>query len=285
MDNRQPEFISISNNKNLKVQIVNNLLKHLQQKRQQKCLILDVDGQYCKIAKEDDVILRLDQHIRHPKYWNFWSNGVPAEFFAETLIGDSGMGNFFDHAGRALLTDLLKINSDIDGLWEDLTSHPKKLSERLKNVSDSSLLLGGSEIQAAGVQATLLSKLAFLQDLDYSYSDNSKVFGISEWCRDSRENWVFLVVKDFDLESNKQLLRLWIELAALEIMQRELNKDYPHFWLIADELAGLGKLPTLGKLLSQGRKYKATALVGSQNDDGDYNAEAEHYWLKALKIT
>jgi type IV secretory pathway TraG/TraD family ATPase VirD4 len=47
-------------------------------------------------------------------------------------------------------------------------------------------------------------------------------------------------------------------------LARNENEDYPHLWLIADELPALGQLPTLGKLLSQGRKYSASVVAGYQ---------------------
>ena len=243
-----------------KTQAISSLLTQLQQKRKQKCLILDLNGQYySRFGRKDDIVLSL--YDRRTRAWNFWAEDAPAEFFAEALIDEAEKDKFFAPAGRALLTDLLRINTNIDSLWQDLISQPKDLIQRLKGGISPALI--GAEEQAAGVQATALLKLNFLQSLNYWCKD-SEPFQITEWCKDERENWVFLIVRDRDLASSKPLLRTWIDLATLGILQREEDKEYPHFWLIADELAGLGKLPSLGKLLSQGRKYQATVLAGYQ---------------------
>ena len=243
-----------------KTQAISSLLTQLQQKRKQKCLILDLNGHYySRFGRKDDIVLSL--YDKRTKAWNFWAEDAPAEFFAEALIEEAEKDKFFAPAGRALLTDLLRINSNIDGLWQDLISQPKDLIQRLKGGISPALI--GAEEQAAGVQATALLKLNFLQHLNH-WCKNSEPFQLTEWCKDRRENWVFLIVRDCDLASSKPLLRTWVDLTVLGVLQREEDKNYPHLWLIADELAGLGKLPTLGKLLSQGRKYKATALVGYQ---------------------
>ena len=245
-----------------KTQAINSLLTQLQQKKKQKCLILDLNGQYySRFGREGDVILSL--YDKRSQSWDFWSEDAPAEFFAEALIEDrkNSSDGFFVPAGRALLTDLLRIDSNIEGLWQDLISQPSELIKKLKGGISPSLI--GGEEQAAGVIATSSLRLNFLQHLNH-WCEKKERFRITEWCTNKDENWVFLIVRDRDLAASKPLLRTWVDLAVLGVLQREENGDYPHLWLIADELPGLGKLPTLGKLLSQGRKYLATALVGYQ---------------------
>ena len=243
-----------------KTQAINSLLTQLQQKRQQKCLILDLNGQYySRFGREDDIILSL--YDKRTRAWNFWSEDAPAEFFSEALIETDGNDKFFAPAGRGLLTDLLRINSNLEGLWQDLTSETKDLMKKLKGGISPSLISGDD--QAAGVMATASLQLNFLQHLNH-WCENSEPFRITDWCTNQSENWIFLIVRDRDLAASKPLLRTWVDLTTLGVLQREENHFYPHLWLIADELPGLGRLPTLGKLLSQGRKYRATALVGYQ---------------------
>lgn len=98
-----------------------------------------------------------------------------------------------------------------------------------------------------------------------SEEPDKDTFSITDWATDRDDcSWVYLIFRDRDLSAIKPLLRLWFDLATLGVLQRDENLDYPHLWLIADELAGLGKLPSLGKLLSQGRKYESTVITGYQ---------------------
>ncbi len=68
----------------------------------------------------------------------------------------------------------------------------------------------------------------------------------------------------YDLAKFSPLLRLWFELAIVGVLERDPSSNYPHFWLIADDLASLGKLPSLEILLAQTRKYKASLVASYQ---------------------
>ncbi|MCU0537495.1 MAG: type IV secretion system DNA-binding domain-containing protein [Hydrococcus sp. Prado102] len=243
-----------------KTQGINSLLKQLEKQRRQKVLVLDLNGQYySRFGKKNDIILSL--YDKRTAAWDFWAEDAPPEFFAEALIElDNSNDKFFAPAGRALITDLLRRNIAVDGLWKDLTSSPEKLLPKLKG-GISPALLGAPE-QAAGVMATASLQLNFLQHLNH-WSDG-KPFTITDWCTSNSEDWIFLIVRDRDLAATKPLLRVWFDLATLGVLARNENEDYPHLWLIADELPALGQLPTLGKLLSQGRKYRASVVAGYQ---------------------
>lgn len=244
-----------------KTQAINSLLKQLRAASNQKVLVIDLNGQfYSRFGQPGDKILSL--YDKRTEAWEFWQENAPPEFFAEALVEELKNGDgFFVPAGRALLTDLIKLNSSISGLWQDLTSKVGKLLAKLEGGISPSLL--GAEEQAAGVQATASLQLGFLQYINH-WSQDKEPFSITQWATSLGSDWVFLIVRDQDLSACKPLLRLWFDLATLGVLQREENADYPHLWLIGDELPGLGKLPSLGKLLSQGRKYKATVLVGYQ---------------------
>lgn len=230
----------------------------------QKVLILDLNGQYySRFGRPQDKILSL--YDQRTDAWEFWQEKASPEFFAEALIEDDSDNKFFAPAGRALLTDLIRLNSNIGGLWKDITSDPKILLPKLEGGISPSLL--GANDQAAGVMSTASLQLKFLQHLNH-WSQDKEIFSITEWATSQSTDWTFLTVRDQDLAACKPLLRLWFDLATLGVLQREeelaAQGYYPHLWLIADELPGLGKLPTLGKLLSQGRKYKSSVICGYQ---------------------
>lgn len=251
-----------------KTQAINSLLKQLETRPKHKIFVVDLNGQYyARFGKPGDKILSL--YDKRSEYWDFWHDGAPPEFYAEALIEMSDKDKFFGAAGRALLTDLLRINNDIGDLWKDLTSGAEKLLPKLKG-GISPALIGAPE-QAAGVVATASLQLNFLQYLNHwSQEKAEKPFSIVDWASsdDLEDNsWVYLVVRDRDLSASKALLRTWYDLATLGVLQRDENNEYPHLWLLADELPGLGKLPSLGKLLSQGRKYRASAVVGYQSSE------------------
>lgn len=244
-----------------KTQLVNSLLSQLRAKNNQKVLILDLNGQYySRFGQAGDKILSL--YDKRSEKWDFWTENAPPEFFAEALIEQSSGDKFFSSAARALFSDLLRLNRNIEGLWNDLISGPKPLLSKLKGGISPGLL--GAPEQAAGVIGSAVVLLNFLQHLNHWCDRTQQFFSLTKWASSYSQNWIFLIVRDEDLAASKPLLRTWFDLTTLGVLQRDENEDYPHLWLIADELAGLGKLPTLGKLLSQGRKYKASAVLGYQ---------------------
>ncbi|NMG11264.1 type IV secretion system DNA-binding domain-containing protein [Brasilonema sp. UFV-L1] len=245
-----------------KTQLISSILQQLALRRGQKCLILDLNGQYySRFGQEGDKILSLFD--KRSESWSFYSENVPAQFFAQALVEVSEGGNnkFFGNAGRALMTDIINCNTSVSGVWQDLTSPPAEILNKLKD-GISPALLGAPE-QAAGVVATTSVELGFLRYLN-CWNKSEEFFSLSDWVLSQSEEWVFLIVKDIDLAATKPLLRLWVDLVVGGVLQREENKDYPHLWVMVDELPGLGFLPSLGKLLSQGRKYKSTVAAGYQ---------------------
>ena len=244
-----------------KTQAINSLLVQLQNQKRQKVLIIDANGQYySRFGKPEDKILSL--YDKRAEAWDFWSEDASAEFMAEALIEENEDGKFFSSAGRALLTDLIGLNDTVAQLWKDLISSPKDILPKLKGGISPGLI--GAPEQAAGVIATASLKLNFLRHLNH-WSGDRDTFSITDWATSEEDcSWVYLIFRDRDLSATKPLLRLWFDLATLGVLQRDENQDYPHLWLVADELAGLGNLPSLGKLLSQGRKYKSTVITGYQ---------------------
>jgi Type IV secretion-system coupling protein DNA-binding domain len=247
-----------------KTQLINSLLLQLESHEGQKCLILDLNGQYySRFGQKGDKILSLQDE--RSVAWSFYNENVPAEFFAQALVevNESDNNKFFSIAGRALMTDILDSNTSNEGVWQDLTSEPEKLLVKLQQQKGLSPSLLGAPKQAAGVIASASLELGFLKQLNHA-NESQEFFSLTDWVLSESEDWVFVIVKDIDLAATRPLLRLWVDLAVGGVLGREEGQDYPHLWIVGDELPGLGMLPSLGKLLSQGRKYKASVVAGYQ---------------------
>lgn len=245
-----------------KSQLISFLLRQLRFMNGQKLFILDLNGQYYKhFGREIDKILSLQDP--RSQAWSFYGENVPAEVFATALVEiDNGGGNkFFGNAGQTLMTEIIGRNTSNEGIWQDLTSPVSQLLAKLQGGLSPALL--GAPEQAAGVIATAIVELGFLKNLN-QHNKSGEFFSLTEWVLSDSQDWVFLIVKDVDLPATKALLRLWFALVIVAILQRDENKEYPHLWVVADEFAGLGILPDTDKLLSQGRKYKASMVIGYQ---------------------
>lgn len=245
-----------------KTQVINSALKQIGQMKRQKCLIVDPNGQYyARFGQPGDKILSLYDKRSEP--WSFWGEKVPAEFFSAALVelDHSGGNKFFSSAGRALLTDLVRLNNTTQGLWKDITSNPKDLLPKLQGGISPGLL--GAPEQASGVIASASVEMGFLRNLNY-WNQSEDFFSITEWALSDSEDWVFLIFKKDELSAVAPLLRLWFDLAVNGVLQRNENLDYPHLWAVCDELPSLRQLPSLPSLLAEGRKFKSSLISGYQ---------------------
>lgn len=245
-----------------KTQVINSFLQQIGGLRRQKCLIVDPGGQYyARFGQRGDKILSLFDKRSEP--WSFWNEKVTAEFFSEALVelDHSGGNKFFSAAGRALLTDLIRLNTTVRGLWDDITSDPKLLLPKLQGGISPGLL--GAPEQASGVIASASVEMGFLRYLNY-WNQSEDFFSITEWALSDSEDWVFLIFKKDELSAVAPLLRLWFDLAVNGVLQRDENLDHPHLWAICDELPSLRQLPSLPSLLAEGRKFKASLISGYQ---------------------
>ena len=246
-----------------KTQVINKVLEQLRAMSDQKVLILDPNGQfYSRFGKPGDVILSLYDKRSVP--WDFWQEDVVPEFFGDSLIEEDPKDKFFGPAGRKLLTALIKRDHTIEEIWTDINGGRQSLTTKLKGlISDS--FLAEAEEQGAGIKETASLKLSFLQHLNHWCREGAEPFSLTRWTQNQEANWVFLVFEKKDFSASKHLLRLWFDLCVKGVVSRQEKLRYPHLWLIADELPRLGRLESLGELISEGRKYRGTVMAGYQS--------------------
>ena len=76
--------------------------------------------------------------------------------------------------------------------------------------------------------------------------------------------WLFLATKPSNRELTMVLNACLLELAFINLMEIGIDRDRK-MWFVMDELASLGKLPSLSTIMSEGRKYGACILAGLQS--------------------
>jgi hypothetical protein len=248
---------------------IEEILYHAQEKGQ-KCIIVDLNGAYwSKFGRVQDRILSL--HDARSASWTLWSEPLlhPENLAAALIEAEGSSHAYFWKGARALLASLLRLNRDVKGLMEDLNRPIPELREKLLKAGEISVrVLGDSASeQADGIIGTTALDFAFLRDLRHLEPKNPEDgFSLSRWILDDEEvSWVFLTVREIDLEQTRPLLRLWFDVACLAVLQRHPDdKRSPHLWLVVDELKSVGQLPSLPGILDKGRKYKASMVLGFQ---------------------
>lgn len=93
-------------------------------------------------------------------------------------------------------------------------------------------------------------------------------FSIRDWIAEGDEptaddSWLFLPVRESEIEIQKPLISTWIQAAAKGLMARGVNNERT-LWIVVDELPSLKKIPALSMLMAEGRGFGAAVVLGIQ---------------------
>ena len=84
-----------------------------------------------------------------------------------------------------------------------------------------------------------------------------------EWVANPGQSWCFLVLKESDKEALLPILKLWIELLTRRFLTRPLPATQT-LSLVIDELSAFERLSMLEDLLSRGREFGISVILGFQ---------------------
>lgn len=233
-----------------------------------KVLVVDLNGVfYAKYGRSNDRLLSIRD--ARALAWDFWHEPVSTpDNIAAAIVEANSMGNpFFYKSAREVLASLLRMNTSLEALIDDIDRPQPQLKEKLKSMGETSLkMLGeGTGDQADGVMGTAVLDFTFVKKLAAN-NGNRLPFSITEWMNDANDkSWVFLTVDDVGLDASKPILRVWFEMACLSALARNpLETKHPHTWLVIDEAKSIGQLPSLPAILDKGRKHNVSVVLGFQ---------------------
>lgn len=258
-------------------------LKHLLQgirARGDRAVIYDKKGEFTEIFYREGIDHILNPADERSHQWSPWDEMVSpfdADWLAETLIPEaSGSSNggsekFFTSAARNVLAAAIQ-TLYIEG--------PRSLMTLLRATgwNDSELLkelVGGTPAEAyfnEQNERTLESILSTLVDgvrpLRLLKEEPRGSFSIRDWIAEGdapsgRDSWLFLPVRESEIEIQKPLISTWIQSVAKGLMAQGVNNDRI-LWLILDELPSLKKIPALSMLMAEGRGFGAAVVIGIQ---------------------
>lgn len=233
--------------------------------RQEKALVYDPVGDMVSLFYRPGVDVILNPLDERDAGWNPWvdleRHELPA--FAKALIPDPvGQHDpFWTHAAQAVLQALMLSTRNMDDLLNyGLRGDDATLMEIVRQAGKAGLV--GQEKTFSGVRAQLsiaLDKLAILHN-----TPAERAFSLKRWVEDDQDRrWVFLLSRKSQQEALKPLLTVWTDTVVRAALSLPPS---PHrrIWLSLDEVASLGKLPSLGPALAEGRKYGLVGILGLQ---------------------
>ena len=247
--------------------------------RGEPALVYDTSGEfianYYQPERGDVILNPFDARCA---FWSpFAEIGHPADAdrIAHQLITETGQhdSDVWLDTSRILVANMIR------ALWRDgngtLPALLDALQDRTKD--DLKVWLAGSSSartfaddadRATGSVLFMLSKAANL--IQFLRADNSGgapfafrdfIHGLDQ--RTGAKPWIFVPRKEDYFEASKPLLACWLECAASAVLGLSPSPDR-RIWFVLDELADLPRVDNLARLLPEGRKFGAAAILTFQ---------------------
>lgn len=178
--------------------------------------------------------------------------GMAKTLFADTMAGYS----------EACIEE--DVTFSMENAFDLLTIAPPEALEPYVEGTAAAAIVGNSKGTGA-IRMSFLNSLAFFQYLP----KNRGTFSVRDWTRSAMETnqqkALFVTYRERDLATAKNLLSFVAEMViSTAIDQGESDKK---IWLIVDELAGLGEIPSLLNGAAKLRKTGMRLTVGIQDYD------------------
>ena len=231
----------------------------------EKVIIPDINAEYAsRFYRPGDVILSLSDANAH--YWDFSSEPIPNEQFAEYLVPTGNEQNSFWWKGaRAVLSQLLSKVKSGQELWGLINNQNEDLSHSLSGIARKISGSAGTG-QSSGIVGSTVLDLGFLEYLNPGAKrcHDTAGFSVFNWARNQESSWVFVTYSDSDKSIMGPILRIWINLAILGLFARKSVKVPLN--LVIDELSSVGQIELLPTAVERARKYRGKVVLGYQSD-------------------
>lgn len=239
--------------------------------RGDRAIVVDAGGDLLsRHYREGDIILSTED--ARSVAWSAWADLVPgAEFdLAKSCIPD-GHGSAVEWSGYAqgFVSGVLERLAE----REDVTTGDLVHAIEIASLEELDALvqgLGASRLTAEGNERMAQSVLAIISTAFRSWralpADAGKnAFSIADWVRsDTRDGqWLWLPYSAPAEATTAPLRRAWIDIAIRAALTLRPDQSR-RLWLVLDELAACGQLPSLGAAARQGRKYGLVPVAGFQ---------------------
>lgn len=247
--------------------------------RGDRAVVYDKKGEFVEMFYRNGVDHILNPADSRSHQWTPWeemASPFDADWIAETLLpssnSNSGSDKFFTSAARAVVSAALQ-NLYLDGpksllsllratAWNDL----ELLKELVAGTPAATYFNEDNEQTLESIRSTVVDGVRPLRLLK---EENTKgFFSIRDWIAEGDEqgaddSWLFLPVRESEIEIQKPLISTWIQSVAKGLMACGVNNDRT-LWIVVDELPSLKKIPALSMLMAEGRGFGAAVVLGIQ---------------------
>lgn len=207
--------------------------------------------------------------------WDLWQEAPTEsilENMAESLIPMHGESDpFWVNAARTVFVSAAeKMRHDPERSLNKLlkfllTTDFEELEPYLKGTPAATLVSNRIEKTAISIRAVITTYLKSLTSLDGVREEAGEVFSIRDYILNSeQQGWLFISSNGEQHKSLKPLISMWIAMAAMTLLSLP-EDNHRRIWFICDELPSLHKLPLLGEIIAEVRKFGGCFLLGMQS--------------------
>lgn len=249
--------------------------------RGDKAIIYDKGCVFTSKFYHPDTDIILNPFDKRCANWDVWCDAKDAPDFenmAAALIPQHGEGDPFwvDSARTIFSSTAYRMGQDKKSpttsrlLSLILTSKLETLGSYLEGTESASLVskdIKKTAISIKSVLATYIKSLRFLDGLENEDRPEAlrKKFSITDWVQDdTRSGFLFLSSNAQQHASLRPLISMWLAIASNAVLGLKEDENR-RIWVIMDEMPSLHKLPELGAIIAEVRKFGGCYLIGIQS--------------------
>ena len=243
-----------------KTQAISEMTAIIRKRTDFRAIIFDRNGEMLEKFYDPTSDFIFNPFDARSVHWSHVYEKARPETMAAGLIPqESTKEPFFSNAGRAVMAELFRKTRSNMELWELLISDTKILCSFFSGTLAARYL--GEEKTATSVLSTASNYCQFYGCLT---QPNNKALSFSEWGRGNSPRWIFITLREDESELLKPLYSLIFELMLKGLLSNEHRAMKTA--IIIDELGALNQLPSLHRLLSEGRKFLGCPILGTQSE-------------------
>ena len=233
-------------------------------------IVADVGGTFAsKYFRDGDVILNPTDERCPPwsplaEMTGAWDGDRLAKSFVPDGEGSSAEWNHYAQTlFAAVFAHVFEAGGTNSELYKLLVlSTDEELAAVCAGTEATQMFSEGASRMLASTRAIVATYAKPLRDLHPDAGEDG--FSIRKLIESDENRWVFLTARDDQLAYLKPLIGAQIDIAASALLTLSENRER-RVWFFLDEFATFGRVNSIEPLLSKGRKYGGSVVIGLQS--------------------
>jgi hypothetical protein len=247
-----------------KTQAISQIVAVLKQRNDFRGIIFDRNGDMVRKfydPKKDLIFNPFDE--RSVGWCHHHEESVRPKAIAKSLIPDlpeSASQPFFNKAGQALMSEFFSKSSSNKEVCSLLECD--QLSTLVSFLSGT---MAARYVREEKTGNSIMSTLSnYCEFYPYLVDLKNPPLSFYRWASSDSFRWIFLTLRENETDLLRPLHSLVFDLVLKGLMSNE--ERFRKTAIVIDELGALNRLPSLERLMSEGRKYLGCPILGTQTD-------------------